>query len=99
MLIGFQPPLDAYADLIIHVGLNLQAGQRLLIAGSSLNGVDFHLAPFVRLLAERAYAAGASFVDVIWWDPALDRIRLGSTPSDSLSEFPKWFGIAQMEFA
>lgn len=89
--------LSAYADLILQVGLNLQPGQRLLIVGTSLHGVDLSLAPFVRLVAQRAYAIGASYVDVVWWDPELELLRLRQAPPDSLGRFPQWFGAAQLE--
>ncbi len=56
------------------------AGQRLLIEGSLLTGVDVALVPFVRRLAEAAYRRGAAFVDVLWRDPQQDIIRLKESP-------------------
>ncbi|HET6846794.1 MAG TPA: aminopeptidase, partial [Anaerolineales bacterium] len=68
--------LKKYIDVILDVGLNLQPGQRLLIVNNLIQGVDVNLAPFVRLLAEAAYRRGSPYVDVIWGDPLLERLRL-----------------------
>ena len=86
-----------YADLILEVGLNLQPGQRLLVAGSTLSGVDIHLAPLVRIVAERAYARGARYVDVIWGDPQLDVAWLTHASPESFIQYPRWFGGALLE--
>jgi leucyl aminopeptidase (aminopeptidase T) len=71
-----------YADVILKVGLNLQAGQRLLVTGSIQGGVDIRLAPFVEILVERAYRCGASHVDVIWRDPVHDLYWLRNLPGE-----------------
>ncbi len=89
--------LDQYIDVILQVGLNLQAGQRLLIAGSSLLGADLALAPFVRKVAEAAYRRGAVFVDVIWRDPQQDVIRMKESPQASLEHYPRWPSAARLE--
>ena len=87
--------LDQYIDLILEVGLNLRPGQRLLIMGSLINGIDVRLTPFVRLLADAAYDRGASFVDVVWADPQLDLMRLQNAPEDSLAQYPRWPSLAR----
>lgn len=89
--------LDQYIDLILEVGLNLRPGQRLLIMGSLINGIDVRLTPFVRLLADAAYDRGASFVDVVWADPQLDLMRLQNAPEDSLAQYPRWPSLARLE--
>jgi len=89
--------LIKYVDVILDVGLNLRPGQRLLIVNNLLNGVDLSLAPFVRLLTKAAYRRGAPFVDVIWGDPLLERVRLQNAPKDSLKQYPKWPAAARME--
>jgi len=89
--------LDKYADLVVNLGLNLQPGQSLLVAGSALTGVDIYLAPFVRLVAEKAYRRGAPLVDVIWWDPALECARFKLATADSFRSYPKWLGNAMVE--
>jgi len=91
------PQAVQYADLILEVGLNLQPGQRLLVAGSTLGGVDLHLAPFVRIIVERAYVRGAKYVDVVWSDPRLEVTWLSHASLDSIGPYPKWFGSALLE--
>ena len=50
--------LRAFARLLVRTGVNLNEGQELL-----LHAQHEH-APFVRAIAQEAYAAGARFVDV-----------------------------------
>ncbi len=92
-----QKQLDQYIDVILEIGLNLQPGQRLMVAGSVLNGVDVALAPFVRKLAEAAYRRGAVFVDVVWRDPQQDVIRLKEASKASLGHYPRWPAAARLE--
>ena len=69
--------LSRYADLVIRVGLNLQAGQRLLILGPLANGgVALDAAPLVRAVSARAYEAGAPLVEVLWGDESLAMLAL-----------------------
>jgi aminopeptidase len=93
----FQSQLKKYVDVILDVGLNLQPGQRLLIVHSLINGVDLSIAPFVRLVAEGAYRRGSAYVDVIWGDPLLERVRLQHAPRESLKQYPKWPAAARWE--
>jgi aminopeptidase len=76
--------LDRYADVIVHVGLNIQPGQRLLVRA------DIQTAPLVRSVARAAYAAGAPFVDVLWADEELGLVRVKHAPRDSFEEIPAW---------
>jgi aminopeptidase len=91
------PQAATYTDLILKVGLNLQAGQRLLVAGSTLRGVDIRLAPFVKIIVERAYELGAQHVDVIWSDPALERSWLRHASIESIGSYPRWYGNMLLE--
>lgn len=93
----FQSRLKKYVDVILDVGLNLQPGQRLLIVHSLINGVDLSLAPFVRLVAEGAYRRGSRYVDVVWGDPLLERVRLQHAPRESIKQYPKWPAAARWE--
>ncbi len=89
---AFEKNLDKYVEVVVKVGLNLQAGQRLLI-GAPIFGVcptPIELAPLVRLIAIHAYRNGARLVDVMWDDDQLRLIRLKHAPKDSFEEFPKW---------
>jgi aminopeptidase len=49
-------------------------------------------------VTKAAYAAGARFVDSIWGDEEMLRLRLQNAPADSFNEYPKWHiqGILEM---
>jgi aminopeptidase len=94
----FDRKLASYADLAIHVGLNLQPGQRLLITNASSGGVVLEAAPLVRQLAAAAYRAGARFVDVLWADEPLRLMRFEQAASDSFEEYPDWQVSTALEF-
>ncbi len=83
----FDESLKKYAQLIVHVGLNLQKGQRLIINNASTRGVPLHAAPLVRAVAREAYQSGARYVDVIWNDEELIRTRVQYAPADSFGEY------------
>jgi aminopeptidase len=88
--------LQKYAEVIVRVGLNLRKGQRLIITNSRLRGVSINAAPLVREVVRSAYQAGAHYVDVIWADEELLRIRLQNASRESLAEYPTWQIAAQM---
>jgi aminopeptidase len=82
--------LKKYAKLIIHVGLNLRAGQPLIITNASTRGVPIHAAPLVREVTREAYEAGSPFVDVIWNDEQLIRARIQFAPAGTFNEYADW---------
>jgi len=83
--------LRTYADLAIHVGLNLRAGQRLLIIGPLANGgASLEAAPLVRRITESAYRAGARAVEALWGDEAMQLSRLRLAPRDVIEEYSRW---------
>ncbi|NCC33239.1 MAG: aminopeptidase [Chloroflexia bacterium] len=84
--------LDKYADVIVRVGLNLQAGQRLIIRG------DLQTAALIRAVARRAYQAGARLVDVIWGDEQLMLVRAQEAPRNSFDEVPTWLSQAMLGY-
>jgi aminopeptidase len=67
--------LIRYADLVVRVGVNVQPGQTLVL------DTDIAHAEIARAVVERAYAAGAGFVDVRWSD---GRTRLSAVTHASL---------------
>ena len=79
----FEQRLQRYADLTVKVGLNLQPGQRLIIAATPLD-----VAPVVRAVTASAYQMGSRLVSVTWIDEQLDPIRYKYAPRDSFAEFP-----------
>jgi aminopeptidase len=95
---GHEELLKKYAEAIVKVGLNLRAGQRLIITNATARGVPPAGHALVYEVTKAAYAAGARFVDVIWGDEEMLRIRLQNAPADSFSEYPKWHinGIMDM---
>ncbi|MBN2257501.1 MAG: aminopeptidase [Anaerolineaceae bacterium] len=98
MIENFEGKLQKYADVVVKIGLNIQPGQRLIIAGPLTRGVDIELAPLVRLIAASAYQAGARYVDVIWADPGLRLLRYQKAPRDSFDEFPTWAVDARVAY-
>ncbi len=69
--------LTKYADVAVQVGVGLEPGQRLTI------GASVDAAPFVRLLVEAAYRAGAVNVDVLWNDDTIARARYDHGPAEA----------------
>ena len=96
----FDTKLQRYAELTVRVGLNLQRGQRLVVLGpGGQNGVPLEAAPLVRRIAAEAYRQGARFVDVMWGDEALRRIRFENAPRDSFDDYPTWQATTAFEYA
>ena len=93
-----QELLQKYAEAIVKVGLNLRAGQRLIITNATARGVPPAGRALVHAVTKAAYAAGARFVDVIWGDEEMLQLRVQNAPADSFSEYPKWHvnGIMDM---
>ncbi len=88
----FDHMLEKYADVTVHVGLNLQKGQRLMVQAN----IDD--APFVRKVTESAYKAGARYVDVLWTDEKLTRIRFEHADPDSITDIPEWMFARSLEY-
>ena len=94
MLPDFEEKLARYADAVLRVGVNLQAGQTLLLIADSLE-----TAPLVRACVRRAYELGARFVDVLWNDGESRRLRFAHAPRDSFSEYARWLPQARLQHA
>lgn len=78
------PRIEAYADLLINFASKVQSGQDVVIQ-SSIDGAEF-----VRLLAKKAYKAGAKRVHIMWHDDDLERISYEAESLDTLGEVPLW---------
>ncbi len=76
--------LARYAELVVRVGANVQPGQRVSISA------DIAHAPVVRAVAEHAYLAGASRVEVDYQDGHVRRSELRHAPADTLTSAPDW---------
>lgn len=79
-----QPQIERYADLVVRKGVNVQAGQEVVVQGS------VEVAPFVRMLAARAYAAGAGHVTVLWVDDAVSRLTYEHMETSWFETVPDW---------
>jgi aminopeptidase len=78
--------LDRYAELIVGFGANVQPDQVVAVEGSP------EAAPLARRIARRAYERGARYVDVVYFDPVVKRIRADAAAESSLSWVPPWLG-------
>lgn len=85
-----QEMLEKYAEAIVKVGLNIRAGQRLIINLGATRGVPHQFAPLVREVAKAAYKVGARYVDVLWGDEEMLRLRAQYAPHDSFDEYSTW---------
>ena len=79
-----QEKLREYADLLVRIGVNVQKGQNLVLSAP----VD--CAPFARLCAQSAYAAGCREVIMSWGDDALSREKYLHAADDVFDTVPAW---------
>tara|TARA_Y100000588_G_scaffold240422_2_gene254165 strand:+ start:449 stop:1690 length:1242 start_codon:yes stop_codon:yes gene_type:complete len=82
--LSFEARLARYAELTVRVGLNVQPDQRLVVR-APIEAVEL-----TRAVVAAAYDSGCRYVDVIWSDEHLQRIRLEHAPRDSFEEYPDW---------
>ncbi|WP_158737606.1 aminopeptidase [Alteribacillus sp. YIM 98480] len=90
---NFERRLENYAELAIKKGVNIQPNQPLFI------NAPITSAAFVRLLAKKAYDAGAKNVHVDWADEELSRIKYEKAPDEAFKEFPSWIAKGREELA
>ncbi|HEY4554183.1 MAG TPA: aminopeptidase [Bacillaceae bacterium] len=81
---NFQEKLEKYANLAVHVGVNVQKGQTLVINASTDN------LEFIRLVVKKAYEAGAKNVMVNWNDDVVSRLKYDLAPGEAFQEYPEW---------
>jgi aminopeptidase len=84
--------LSAYARLLVRAGVNLSAGQELLV------DAQLEHAPLAEAIAVEAYAAGARYVDVAYGDRWVHRAFVASADDDMLGWTPPW-KLARLEHA
>ncbi len=86
----FEEKLDRFAKVAVHVGLNLQPGQELVISAST------EMLPLVRRITEHAYKAGALLVTTLYADDETSLARFKFGPDASFDHAPLWLadGIA-----
>jgi aminopeptidase len=78
--------LDRYANLIVGFGANVQPDQVVAVEA------PLEAAPLVHRLVHGAYERGARYVDVVYFDANVKRIRIESAPESSLEWVPPWLG-------
>ena len=83
---AIQDPARALARLAVRVGANVAAGQDVFVLA-----YDVTQASLARAVADEAYAAGARYVSVVYWDQHVKRSRLVHAPADSLEFVPHWW--------
>jgi aminopeptidase len=76
--------VDAYAELAVRVGANIQEGQLVDVIAS------IEHADVARAVARAAYRAGARYVDVRYSDPHVRRALIEHGADDVLSWTPPW---------
>lgn len=80
----FEEKLQAYAELTVKIGVNIQPGQYLLV-NTSVDALDF-----VRLVVKEAYKAGAGRVHVNFSDEEMDRTYFDHASDEEFNRFPEW---------
>ena len=83
--------LDQLARLAVRGGVNLQPGQIFLVS------TEIGKEELTRAVAREAYAAGAKFVDVNYFDVRVKLERLRHAPQDTLDFVPPWYGERLLE--
>jgi aminopeptidase len=76
--------LQRFADLAVQVGVNVQPGQGVVVSA------DLADAEIVRVVVERAYTAGAKWVEVLWADGKVRRSDLLHADHDALTADRPW---------
>ncbi len=84
----FEQKLDRFAKLAVHVGLNLQPGQELLISATT------EMLPLVRLITEHAYKAGALLVTTFLGDDEITLARYKYASDASFDHAAQWMADA-----
>src|SRR2546421_2156237 len=78
--------LSLYADLIVSVGANVQPDQVLAVEAAP------EAQPLVLELVRRAYEQGARYVDVVYFDADVKRLRNELAREETLGWVPPWLG-------
>ena len=76
--------LNRFADLVVRVGVNVQPGSGVLVTADTA-----HL-EIARAVVERAYVAGAEWVEVEWSDGPIRHSRLTHSSIESLTRTRPW---------
>lgn len=86
--ISFEQNLRKYANLLVNVGVNLQAGDLLHLTVSLTD--DPRIRRLAHYVVEAAYQKGARYVDLVWNDEQAGKLRILHASDDSLDFVPNW---------
>ncbi len=89
----FEAKLDAYAELLVKVGVNVQPGQKLLIRTST------EAVALTRKVVEWAYRVGSPYVEVFWSDDGVTRARFANAPDGSFGTISQFRADAMNQLA
>ena len=84
--------IDRLAALAVETGANVQSGQVVSVMA------PVEAAPFVQAIAEHAYRRGARFVDPIYFDTAVKRMRIEHAAPETLEFVPSWWSDRFLQF-
>ena len=73
-----------YARLLVRMGANVQKGQTLIVRAQT------EVYPFVEILADEAYKAGAGDVQIEWSNQTLTKLSYRHRTLTSLSKVEAW---------
>ena len=76
--------LERFADLVVRIGANVQPGSGVLLR------TDIAHLEIARAVVERAYVAGASWVEVEWSDGPIRRSQLTHAGIERLTKTRPW---------
>ena len=85
--------VESYARVIVSIGLDLRKGQELLLV------TPVEAAELAAAVAREAYAAGAKYVTVRYFDTAVDRARLELSDPSDLEYLPPEYGADRLRIA
>ncbi len=88
---NFDDKLSSYAALIAEVGLNVQAGQQLMIAA------PLEASPLLARVAEFAYKRGVRYIHPFYSDDAVTLARYRYAPEDSFDFYPDWLAAGMLQ--
>ena len=88
--------IDALAQVVVQVGINVKPGQQLVVLSPD-GGVPIETLPLVRRVTEHAYRAGASLVTTLYADDVSTRARFRYANSESFDVGTDWLqtGVAR----
>ena len=73
-----------YARLLVRMGVNVQKGQTLVVRAQT------EIYPFVEILADEAYKAGAGDVQIEWGNQTLTKLEYRHRTLTALSKVAAW---------